>query len=201
MDVYFSIAPAGCAHGPGFTYGPLAGTLGPLDVPHVSPTCTNALPSPPRPRGARPLVVLAAMLWRLLADATVLAHLAFIAFAVLGGFLVLQRPRWAWLHLPAALWVIWLEFTGASCPLTRLENALRTRAGEAGYPEGFIEHYLLPVIYPLGLTTTVQVILGFVVLAITVAIYVVVVRRWQARLAMERHAARPRRTLSAEDWR
>lgn len=141
------------------------------------------------------------MPWRLLADATVVAHLAFILFAAVGGFLVLKRPRWAWLHLPSALWVVYLELTGARCPLTTLENHFRTRAGEAGYPESFIDHYLLPVIYPAGLTSTMQIVLGLVVLAINVAIYTVVFRRWRLRVEMERHAARPRRTLSAEDWR
>jgi len=141
------------------------------------------------------------MLWRLLADATVLAHLGFIVFAILGGFLVVRKPRWAWLHAPAITWVVWLELTGAPCPLTRLENALRTRAGEAGYAEGFIDHYLLPVIYPAGLTPTMQAILGVVALAIAVTTYGVVFRRWRAREALARHAARPRRTIAAEDWR
>ncbi len=141
------------------------------------------------------------MVWRLLADATVLAHLAFIVFAVVGGLLVLRRPRWAWLHLPAAIWVVLLELTGASCPLTGLENGFRARAGQAGYAEGFIDHYVLPVIYPAGLTSGVQIALGLAVLAINVAIYAIVFRRWRARAAMARHAARPRRTISAEEWR
>jgi len=141
------------------------------------------------------------MLWRLLADATVLAHLAFIAFAVAGGLLVLRRPRWAWLHLPAIAWVAWLELTGAACPLTGLENALRVRAGDAGYAGGFIEHYLLPVIYPMGLTPTVQTLLGLAVLAIALVTYGTALRRLREREALARHAARPRRTIPAEDWR
>lgn len=141
------------------------------------------------------------MVWRLLADATVLAHLAFIVFAVVGGFLVLRRPRWAWLHVPAAIWVVFLELRGASCPLTSLENNFRARAGQAGYPEGFIDHYLMPLIYPAGLTPTIQVVLGLAVLAINVAIYAIVVRRWRARAAAARHGTRVRRTLSPEEWR
>ena len=92
------------------------------------------------------------MAYRWLADATVALHFAFIVFVVSGGFLVLRDGVWAWLHLPAVAWVAWLEFTGAICPLTPLENALRVRAGEAGYAGGFIDHYLVPVIYPAGLT-------------------------------------------------
>lgn len=141
------------------------------------------------------------MFWRFLADATVLAHLAFIAFAVLGGLLVLRKPRWAWLHLPALAWVVWLEFTGAACPLTGFENALRVRAGDAGYAGGFIDHYLLPVIYPPGLTPTLQNLFGVVVLAIAVVTYGIVLRRRAERAALARHAARPLRTIAAEDWR
>jgi len=141
------------------------------------------------------------MIWRLLADATVLAHLAFIVFAVLGGFLVLRRPRWGWLHLPAALWVAWLELTGARCPLTGLENDFRARAGQVGYPESFIDHYLLPVIYPTGLTSEIQIALGLAVIAINVVIYMIVFRRASARAALARHGTRPSRTLSQDEWR
>ena len=100
------------------------------------------------------------MAYRLLADATVALHAAFIVFVVAGGFLVSRNARWALLHLPAVAWVAWLEFTGAICPLTPLENALRARAGDEGYAGGFIDHYLVPVIYPAGLTPGIQVALG-----------------------------------------
>ena len=121
------------------------------------------------------------MTYRLLADATVAFHLAFIAFAVLGGLLVLRKAWVAWLHVPAVAWVVWLELTGAICPLTPLENALRAKAGETGYPGGFIDHYLMPVIYPAGLTPQVQTILGVAVLVLNVAVYAVVVRRHLTR--------------------
>jgi uncharacterized protein DUF2784 len=107
----------------------------------------------------------------LLADLVVVVHFAFVLFVVMGGFLVL-RGRWlAYLHLPAVVWGTWIEFTGRICPLTPLENALRVRAGEAGYSGGFIEHYILPVLYPSALTRTVQVVLGCVVIAINLIIY------------------------------
>ena len=113
-----------------------------------------------------------------LADATVALHFAFIVFVVAGGFLVLRDVRWAWPHLPAVAWVVWLEFTGAICPLTPVENALRARAGEAGYAGGFIDHYLMPVIYPAGLTPKVQMALGASVLALNVIVYA---RLWRRR--------------------
>lgn len=117
------------------------------------------------------------MVYRLLADATVALHLAFILFVVFGGFLVWRNVRWAYFHVPAVAWVAWLEFTGAICPLTPLENTLRERAGGAGYDGGFIDHYLLPVIYPAGLTPNIQVALGFFVVVLNVLVYVVVTRR------------------------
>ena len=109
---------------------------------------------------------------RLLADAVVVLHLLFIAFALAGGALVLWRPRFAWLHLPAAAWAAYVEFSGTICPLTPLENTLRRRAGAAGYDGGFIEHYVIPVIYPAGLTPSIQVAIGALVVAVNVAFYV-----------------------------
>ena len=119
------------------------------------------------------------MAYRLAADAVVALHLAFIVFAVAGGLLVLRDRRVAFVHLPAVAWVVWLELTGALCPLTPLENALRLRAGERGYEGGFIEHYLLPIIYPAGLTADVQAWLGVGALALNAAIYALVWRRWR----------------------
>ena len=117
------------------------------------------------------------MLARVLAEATVAIHFAFILFVVFGGALVWRRLTWAWLHIPAVTWVAWLEFTHATCPLTPLENGLRARAGEAGYPGGFIAHYLEPVIYPAGLTISMQVALGVIVVVTNVAIYALLWRR------------------------
>ena len=117
------------------------------------------------------------MAYRLLADATVAFHFAFIVFVVFGGLVVLRKPRLAWLHVPAVAWVVWLELTGAICPLTPLENTLRAQAGDAGYPGGFVDHYLVPVIYPAGLTAQIQTALGFAVLAINVAAYAWLWRR------------------------
>jgi hypothetical protein len=115
--------------------------------------------------------------WRILADAVLVLHFAFIAFAVLGGLLVWRWPRLAWLHLPAVGWAAGIAFLGAICPLTPLENHLRALGGEAGYDGGFIEHYLASLIYPEGLTRGVQVALGTFVLAVNVAAYFSVWRR------------------------
>jgi hypothetical protein len=119
-----------------------------------------------------------AMLYTLLADLTVLVHALFVLFVVLGGLAVLRRPRLAWLHLPAALWGTAIEFGGWICPLTYLENRFRRLGGEAGYGGSCIEHYLEPVLYPLGLTARSQIVMGLVVLGINLAVYL---RLWWKR--------------------
>lgn len=109
--------------------------------------------------------------YRLLADAVLIVHLAFIAFVVLGGLLLLRWPRIVWLHLPAVAWGAWIEFSGGICPLTPLEVGLRARGGEAAYSGGFIEHYVTGLIYPAGLDRTQQVVLGVFVLVLNAGIY------------------------------
>lgn len=111
------------------------------------------------------------MIYRLLADGVLLLHLAFILFVVLGVFLVARWPRLIWLHLPAVAWGAFIEFTGGFCPLTPLENQLRRMGGEAGYSGSFIEHYLLPVIYPGDFTRQMQILLLFGVVAVNLATY------------------------------
>lgn len=119
--------------------------------------------------------------WRFLADALVVAHLAFIGFVLLGGLLVARWRRLVWLHLTAALWGIWIETSGAICPLTPLENHLRRLAGGSGYRGGFVEHYLIPVIYPRGLTPTVQAWLAVIVLVVNATIYSAILIRRMGR--------------------
>jgi len=111
------------------------------------------------------------MLFRILADAVVGFHSLFVTFVVLGGLLLTRWPALAWVHLPAAVWGALIELRGWICPLTPLEKALRVRAGEAGYEGGFIEHYLLPVLYPAGLTRGVQLALAAIVIGLNVAVY------------------------------
>ena len=113
------------------------------------------------------------------ADAIVALHFAFVAFVVLGGLLALRWPRVAWLHVPAVIWGAIIEFTGWICPLTPLENRLRRAGGEAGYERDFIAHYILPVLYPEGLTRMDQIVLGGVALGINATIYTFVALRYR----------------------
>ncbi|MCW7541547.1 DUF2784 domain-containing protein [Aquabacterium sp. A7-Y] len=105
------------------------------------------------------------------AAAVVLLHLAFIAFAVVGAGLLWRWPRLVWIHLPAVLWAAYVELWGQGCPLTPLENRLRRLGGGQGYGSDFIEHYLLPLIYPAALTRELQIVLGVTVALINLGLY------------------------------
>jgi hypothetical protein len=111
------------------------------------------------------------MAYDLLADLVVLIHFLFVLFSLLGALLVMRWRKIMWLHLPAALWAAGVEFSGRICPLTPLENWLRIRAGGPSYAGGFVGHYLLPLLYPAGLTRDVQIILGAIVVGINIGIY------------------------------
>lgn len=119
--------------------------------------------------------------WRLAADALVVIHLGFILFVLFGGLLLRRWPRLLWLHLPAVAWGATVEFFHLLCPLTPWENQLRRAAGDAGYEGGFIEYYLIPLIYPAGLTPQIQLWLGGVVVLINVTVYAYLLKRWLQR--------------------
>jgi len=132
------------------------------------------------------------LIYLALADLVLLLHLAFIMFVVAGGLLAL---RWAWaplFHLPAALWGVFIEVSGGVCPLTPLENSLRRAAGSAGYAGGFIEHYLVPLIYPPGLSHPVQLELAGLVVLANLAVYLIVWRRHRHRCGRGRERGRER---------
>jgi hypothetical protein len=64
------------------------------------------------------------MIFRAAADLVVGVHAAFVIFVVLGGLIVVRWPRFAWVHVPAAVWGVLIEFADWICPLTPLENYL-----------------------------------------------------------------------------
>jgi hypothetical protein len=107
----------------------------------------------------------------LLADLVVLLHAGFVLFVVFGGLLVWRWGGLAWVHLPAAAWGVAIEWSGAICPLTPLENRFRGFAGEETYAGDFVARYVMPILYPAGLTRTAQVVLGMLAIAINVAVY------------------------------
>ena len=119
------------------------------------------------------------------ADAVLIVHFAFVVFVIAGGALVFLWPRLAWLHLPAVFWGTLVELTGWVCPLTPLENALRHAAGDAGYGGDFIQHYIVALLYPEGLTRGTQILFGLAVVALNVLCYAALV------LQARRHATTP----------
>lgn len=119
------------------------------------------------------------MFWRMAADALVVIHLGFILFVMLGGLLLLRWPSLIWLHVPAVAWGVIVECLHLGCPLTPWENQLRRMAGQAGYDGGFIEHYLIPLIYPAGLTPQIQIGLGAIVVLVNLAVYTWLIWRWR----------------------
>lgn len=126
------------------------------------------------------------MSYRLLSDLVVLIHLVFILFVATGGLAALRLPQLALLHLPAAAWGTAVELNGWYCPLTPLENHFRRLAGDRGYDGEFIDHYLLPFIYPEGLTREIQIGLGLLVLVVNCIPYALLIRRLR-----HRHRASP----------
>ena len=111
------------------------------------------------------------------AEVIVLVHLAFILFVAAGGLLVLRWPKLAWMHVPAVVWGALIELAGWICPLTPLENRLRGAAGEAAFAGGFIDRYIMPIIYPAGLTRGMQLTLGTVVIVVNLVVYGLLVLR------------------------
>ena len=111
------------------------------------------------------------MFSRLLADIILVIHALFIVFVTFGGLFVFRWKKILWIHLPCVLWAILLEFRGWICPLTYLENYLRRTAVTNGYSGDFIAHYLIPIVYPPGLTTSIEMLLGITALVINLVIY------------------------------
>ncbi|HET9530806.1 MAG TPA: DUF2784 domain-containing protein [Blastocatellia bacterium] len=121
------------------------------------------------------------MSYRILADFVVLLHLAFVLFVLFGGLLVLKWKRCALIHIPAFFWGALIEFTGWICPLTPLENWLRQKGGERGYSDGFIEHYIVALLYPASLSRRLQITFGILVLIVNLGVYGYIV--WRGRRA------------------
>ena len=118
------------------------------------------------------------MFYRILADGVVVVHVLFVLFVVCGAWLALAWRWIPWLHVPAAGWGAFVELSGRVCPLTPLENGLRRSAGLEGYDTSFIEHYVLPILYPAELTRELQLVLGVLVLFVNVGAYAYIYRRY-----------------------
>jgi hypothetical protein len=111
------------------------------------------------------------MVYRILADATAILHFAFVLFVALGGLLVLRWRRLAWIHLPAAIWGALIEIMNWTCPLTTYENLFRERGGMQGYGDDFIAYHIFRLIYPEGLTRSMQFAIAGFVFVVNIAVY------------------------------
>ena len=116
------------------------------------------------------------MIYSVLAASAAVLHFAFILFVIGGAFLLLQWPKLMWIHLPAAVWGVLIEWFSWYCPLTKWENYFLQQAGRAGYSGGFVAHYIMPVIYPAGLTRGHEIVIGVFVLVLNAGIYMRVFR-------------------------
>ena len=128
-------------------------------------------------------MIAAQTFYRLLADLLVLVHFAFVVFVIFGGFFVARRRRVMPFHLAAAIWAALIEFSGWICPLTPLENRLRAKSGSGGYQSDFVAHYILPILYPEGLTRETQIALGTLVIVANLGIYGCILRHKLGRNA------------------
>ena len=117
------------------------------------------------------------MWYAFVADVIVLVHALFVLFVMFGSLLVLRWPRAAWLHVPALLWGLFVEFSGATCPLTPLESWFRGLQGEIGDSQDFLSRWLLTVLYPESLTRGLQITLGASLLLLNLSLYAWVWRK------------------------
>jgi hypothetical protein len=131
------------------------------------------------------------MAYRIAADAVVLLHLGFIVFALAGGLLVLRWRTFALVHVPAMVWATFVELTGRLCPLTTLENRLRAAAGTHGYSGGFVEHYVMAIVYPPGLTRQDELVLAAIVASVNVFVYGGLLVRHRRAAHRRENAGRP----------
>ena len=127
----------------------------------------------------------------MLADLVVLLHFAFVLFVVFGGLLALRWPKVAYVHLPIAVYGVLIELVGWICPLTPLEKRLRESAGLQGYQGGFVEHYILPVLYPAGLTRGVQLVLAALVVGVNLVTYGAILKWFTDARSRSGHSADP----------
>ena len=115
----------------------------------------------------------------LFANLTLIAHLFFILFVIFGGLLFFVFSKILYIHLPALLWGIYIELTNSVCPLTYLENWLLYKGELTTYSNGFINNYVLPIVYPEGLTTNIQIYLGISLIAINILIYGLIFKKFK----------------------
>ena len=115
------------------------------------------------------------------ADLALIAHFAFIIFVVFGALLSIVSTKIIYLHVPALIWGIYIEITHSVCPLTYLENWFLEKANLSAYSESFIQHYLIPIVYPKNLTEDLQIYLAIVLMVANAIIYGLIIIKSQRK--------------------
>ena len=110
-------------------------------------------------------------MYEIAANLTLFAHFIFILFVVFGAFLFFASTKIIFIHIPAFIWGSYIELTNSICPLTYLENWFLQKANLTTYSEGFIQNYLVPIVYPTNLTKDIQIFLGIALILINIVIY------------------------------
>ena len=110
-------------------------------------------------------------MYELAADLTLIIHFTFILFVIFGALLFFVATKIIFIHIPAFIWGSYIELTHSICPLTYLENWFLNKANLTIYSEGFIQNYLVPIVYPADLTKDLQIYLGITLIVVNIIIY------------------------------
>ena len=108
------------------------------------------------------------------ANCVLIFHAAVALFAVLGAPLILIDPRIAIIHLPIVAWSSIVNLAHWTCPLTPLEQRLRLLAGQSSFQGGWIQHYVDPIVKPLGMPRKLELVAGVSVVVWNAVLYGVV---------------------------
>ena len=110
-------------------------------------------------------------MYELAAELTLIIHFTFILFVIFGALLFFVAAKIIFIHIPAFIWGFYIELTNSICPLTYLENWFLHKANLTTYSEGFIQNYLVSIVYPVSLTKDLQIYLGIALIVINVVFY------------------------------
>ena len=121
-------------------------------------------------------------MYELAADLTLIVHFAFIIFVVFGALLFFVSTKIIYVHVPALIWGIYIELTHSVCPLTYLENWFLQKANLTTYSEGFIQNYLVPIVYPKNLTEDLQTYSAIALIVANMIMYGLIISKSKKKL-------------------
>ena len=116
-------------------------------------------------------------MYEIAADLILIIHFTFVLFVVFGALLIFVSIKIVFIHIPAVIWGSYIELTNSICPLTYLENWFLHKANLTTYSEGFIQNYLVPIVYPMNLTKDLQIYLGIALIVLNIIVYVLIINK------------------------